>query len=117
MNENPPESLSSAGRSLWSDVVSAYDLRPDELRVLAAACGAEDMAAAFENAWAGDDFPLTTKGSMGQLVEHPLIGSIDKQRKAKAAFLRQLKLPDEAGPKVNAQREGGAARWAAAHGA
>lgn len=117
MNENPPENLASAGRSLWADVVSAYDLRPDELRVLAAACGAEDMAAAFESAWFADDCPLTTKGSMGQLVEHPLIGSIDKQRKAKAAFLKQLRLPDEAVAKTNAQREGGATRWANAHGA
>jgi hypothetical protein len=32
---------------------------------------------------------------MGQEVEHPLIGSIDKQRKARQAFIRQLKLPDD----------------------
>src|SRR5689334_12074977 len=113
----PPKSLRVSGKTLWTDVVAVYDLRPDELRVLGAACAATDMLASFETAWAEQGCPLTTKGSMGQLVEHPLIGSIDKQRKALAAFLRQLKLPDESGAKVNAQREGGAARWAAAHGA
>lgn len=113
-----PASLQVKGKTLWTDVVEGYDLRPDELRVLAAACAASDMLEQFEASWAEQGFPLTTKGSMGQLVEHPLIGSIDKQRKALAAFLRQLKLPDApAGPKKNAQREGGAARWAAAHGA
>lgn len=112
-----PKSLKAAGAALWDDVVATYDLRADELRVLEAACAAKDMVDAFEQAWADEGYPLTTKGSMGQLVEHPLIGSIDKQRKALAAFVRQLKLPDEVGPKVNAQREGGAARWAAAHGA
>lgn len=117
MKEKPPASLQVSGKKLWTDVVETYDLRADELRVLGAACAALDMQAAFEKAWSDDGYPLTTKGSMGQLVEHPLIGSIDKQRKALAAFLRQLKLPDEAGPKINAQREGGAARWAAAHGA
>lgn len=117
MNETAPANLSESGKKLWSDVVDKYDLRADELRVLGAACAAADMVAAFEKAWRDDDYPLTAKGSMGQLVEHPLIGSIDKQRKALAAFLRQLKLPDDAKPTMNAQREGGAARWANAHGA
>lgn len=117
LNPEPPAHLKDPGVSLWVDVVGKYDLRADELRVLGAACAAADMVAAFEQSWADEGFPLTTKGSMGQLVEHPLIGSIDKQRKALAAFLRQLKLPDEVGVKTNAQREGGATRWANAHGA
>lgn len=112
-----PKHLKDPGVSLWVEVVEKYDLRADELRVLGAACAASDMVAAFEQAWVDEGYPLTTKGSMGQLVEHPLIGSIDKQRKALAAFLKQLKLPDDAVTKTNAQREGGATRWANAHGA
>jgi hypothetical protein len=113
----PPEHLKDPGVSLWVEVVGTYDLRADELRVLGAACAAADMVDAFESSWRDEGYPLTTKGSMGQLVEHPLIGSIDKQRKALAAFLKQLRLPDEAATKTNAQREGGATRWANAHGA
>ena len=113
----PPDTLADAGKSLWSDVVSKWVLRPDELRVLASACGAADMESEFRRAWVELGRPYMSKGSMGQEVEHPLIGSIDKQAKSKAAFLRQLGLPDAAGPAVNAQRTGGQTRWTNAHGA
>lgn len=90
----PPATLSDAGASLWKEVVNKWDLRADELRTLEDACAASDMLADFTRAWHELGRPYMTKGSMGQEVEHPLIGSIDKQRKARQAFLRQLKLPD-----------------------
>jgi len=116
--QTAPSSLASAGRAFWRDIVGTYDLRADELRTLEDACGATDMLADLMAAWVELGRPFITKGSMGQEVEHPLIGSIDKQRKARQAFIKQLKLPDEVGadPRVNAQREGGNARWANAHG-
>lgn len=114
----PPESLRTAGKKFWIDVLAKYELRVDELRVLESACGAIDMLADLEAGWVEMGRPFMSKGSMGQEVEHPLIGSIDKQRKTVAAFLRQLGLPDEAsGVRVNAQREGGSTRWANSHGA
>lgn len=110
----PPESLSDAGRSLWKAVVAKYDLRADELRTLEDACAASDMLAEFEKAWRDLGRPYMSKGSMGQEVEHPLIGSIDKQRKARQAFLRQLKLPDDEGesePRSTQARSAANSRW------
>ena len=114
----PPLTLNDAGKSLWNDVVGKYDLRTDELRTLEDACAATDMVATFTEAWIELGRPFISKGSMGQEVEHPLIGSIDKQRKTRQAFIRQLKLPDDpsAATQVNAQRAGGNSRWANAHG-
>ena len=51
---------------------------------------------------------------MGQEVEHPLIGSADKQRKACDAFLKRLNLPDEADApeaRSTAARAAANARW------
>lgn len=115
-----PASLGVAGRKLWRDVTGHYSLRPDELRTLEDACAATDMLVEFQNAWNELGRPYMTSGSMGQDVEHPLVASIDKQRKARQAFLRQLKLPDVpsgesgvAGP--NQQRSAAQQRWK--HGA
>lgn len=114
----PPEVLSDAGRALWLSVVEKYDLRADELRTLEDACAATDMLAEFQKAWVELGRPYMSKGSMGQEVEHPLIGSIDKQRKARQAFLRQLKLPeDPALGASNQQREAAQSRWAQSRGA
>ena len=108
-----PTTLAPAGRKLWTDVLATYDLRVDELRVLANACGAADMLADLEKGWRDLGRPFMSGGSMGQEVEHPLIGSIDKQRKALAGFLKQLGLPDEpGGEKPNQQREAAQSRWA-----
>lgn len=113
-----PAHLAAAGRKLWTDVVGTYDLRADELRTLEDACAASDMLADFTAAWSDLGRPYITKGSMGQEVEHPLIGSIDKQRKARQAFLRQLKLPDDpaVGGEQNQHRQAAQSRWAAEHG-
>jgi hypothetical protein len=113
-----PEFLAKAGAALWSDVVGKYDLRTDELRTLEDACATTDMIAALSASWEELGRPLTTKGSMGQEVIHPLIGEIRTQRAARNALWRQLKLPDDApGAKGNQQREAAQSRWAAAHGA
>lgn len=111
-----PETLQSAGRALWLEVADTYDLRADELVALEFACSARDMESEFRKAWTDLGRPYMSKGSMGQEVEHPLIGSIAKQAKACDTFLRQLKLPDEAGVKPNQQRDAANTRWAEAHG-
>jgi hypothetical protein len=109
----PPSTLRDAGKSLWTAVVGKYDLRVDELRTLEDACGATDMLADLEAGWSEQGRPFMSKGSMGQEVEHPLIGSIDKMRKTRQTFLRQLKLPDDAGAdKSNQQRSAAQSRWA-----
>lgn len=93
----PPAHLAEHGEALWNEVVAKYDLRVDELRVLSSACVAADMEAEFIKAWVDLGRPYMSKGSMGQEVEHPLIGSIDKQAKSKATHLARLSLPDDSG--------------------
>jgi len=113
MNEDSPSTLADAGLALWTEVTTAYDLRADELVALEFACTARDMESEFRKAWMDLGRPYMSKGSMGQEVEHPLIGSIAKQAKACDTFLRQLKLPDDpGGERPNQQREAAQSRWA-----
>lgn len=117
-NPEPPSALAVAGKSLWSDVVSKYALRADELAILENACRAADMITRVEAAWTEDGCPMYTKGSMGQLVEHPAPKGIRSWQTTMDASLARLKLPDDpAGEKPNQQRDAAQSRWAAAHGA
>lgn len=116
----PPDGLDLAGQQLWKRIVDKYDLRPDELVTLEDICAATDLIQTLESEWRTNGKPIITKGSMGQEVEHPIIGSIDKQRKARNALWRQLKLPDDpAGESVaepNQHRSAANSKWAQAHG-
>ena len=113
----PPASLDTAGKALWSDVTSKYDLRVDELSVLEHACKTADMIATLDKAWDDLGKPFITRGSMGQDVIHPLIGERRAQQSQMAKLLGQLKLPDEpGGEKPNQHRSAAQSRWAQ-HGA
>lgn len=90
-----PAKLAAPGRALWKSVIEhdpPYDLRPDELRVLADACREADLIAKLEQAQL--DEPLTTKGSMGQKVISPFISELRQHRTVLANLLKSLKLPD-----------------------
>lgn len=112
-----PSRLNAPGQRLWTDTLAKYVLRTDELMVLEAACREADLIGRIERQLVKES--LTTSGSMGQTVAHPLLGEVRQHRAALASLLRALKLPDEdaaSGPAVNAQRKGGESRWAQAHG-
>ena len=112
-----PDGLKAQGSALWKAVTGKYELRADELVTLEDACRLSDMIAALSDAWAEDGQPMTTKGSMGQLVIHPLIDKLADHRMKRTALLSKLKLPDEAGgEKPNQQRSAAQSRWATAHG-
>lgn len=109
-----PAGLGDAGRELWRSIVPAYQLRADELRVLADACRVADACAELEDAKVGQ--PLVTRGSMGQEVISPYVMELRQQRAQLAALLRQLRLPDEpSGVRSSATsdqaRKAAAARW------
>jgi hypothetical protein len=89
---DPPEPLDGAGRALWAAVVADYDMRPDELQLLASACRTADHIAAIERALDGQ--PLTVLGSAKQLTAHPLLTELRQYRAAQAALFRQLSLAD-----------------------
>ena len=109
-----PAGLGKAGRAQWSSIAGAYKLRPDEFSVLEDVCRTTDMLTALTEAWVEDGSPMTTSGSMGQLVIHPLIPEIDKHRKSRAGFFRQLHLPDgDEVPAANQHRSAAVAKWSA----
>ena len=109
-----PVGLGKAGKAQWSSIAGSYKLRPDELTVLEDVCRTGDMIAALIAAWAKDGSPMTTKGSMGQLVTHPLISELRQHRSARAALLRQLALPDgDEVPVPNQHRSAAQTKWSA----
>lgn len=114
----PPKSLQDAGSALWSSIAGKYVLRSDEVARLEQACKTADVLAMLEAAWGALDFPMVSKGSMGQEVIHPLIGEIRTQRGALDRALVGLKLPDEAegAEPVNQQRDAANSRWSTGRG-
>lgn len=107
-----PDTLGDAGKSVWKSIASKYELRPDELVTLEDACCISDIIEALVRAWDDDGRPMTTKGSMGQQVIHPLIGEIRTQRMARSALWRQLKLPDlDGGAETNQNRDAANSSW------
>jgi hypothetical protein len=87
-----PAKLGRAGRELWRSIIPTYDLRPDEVRLLADACREADIVQRLEDELA--DAPLMVKGSQGQLVASPLVSEVRQHRSVLAALLKSLKLPD-----------------------
>lgn len=96
-----PKTLGASGAALWDSIAGKYELRADETAVLEDAARTADLIAVMEAGLEGE--PLMVKGSQGQLVIHPLISELRQYRSARAALLRQLKLPDE-----NSTDQGGA---------
>ncbi len=85
-----PRALKAAGKKLWQETVKVYDLRQDELEVLRAACAEADLIAKMAAELDGE--PLTTSGSMGQTVAHPLLSEFRQHR----ATLRRAPRPPQA---------------------
>lgn len=88
-----PTSLNAAGRGLWDDVQSGYVLRPDEERLLAAACRTLDEVARLERALRGA--PAVVPGSTGQDRANPLYGEVRAHRLALKQLLVAVGLDEE----------------------
>lgn len=112
MAVSPPDGLGDAGLALWRSIVPAYELRPDEVRLLADACREADLVARLEEALT--DAPLMVIGSQGQQVINPLMQEVRQHRTVLAQLLKALKLPDSpAGAKQKAAAASEQARAAA----
>lgn len=91
----PPSDLGPHGSQLWDRIVNdedGWDLRPDEIETLHAACRVRDTVAVLTTALV--DEPLTVKGSMGQKVINPILAERRFQERTMADLLQKLKLGD-----------------------
>jgi hypothetical protein len=84
----PPSDLvpRGRGRRFWRGVTGAYDLRPDELELLAEACRQLDLLEALRSA--------ATSVLLGERV-HPALVEARQVRQELRRTLAQLCLPDD----------------------
>ena len=107
-----PNGLKTQGKALWQSVVKVYVLRPDEIRILERACRTMDRIDEMDRRLKAEG--LTSVGSMGQDVAHPLLGEVRQHEATFARLMKQLDLPDEPGEMgPQAQQRAAAARSAA----
>ena len=108
-----PSVLGKVGKSIWESICTEYEFRPDEIVTLTDYCAFADDIAELTAEWEELGRPWTTKGSMGQLVDHPLPKRRDDLRMKRATLARQLKLPDlESGAvPANQNRDAANASW------
>jgi hypothetical protein len=88
-----PPGLQSRGRRLWRRIAALYDLDANDAELLTEACRVIDNCERLDAALR--DQPLTTKGSRGQVVAHPLRADLRSERTLAAKLLAQLALPDD----------------------
>jgi hypothetical protein len=87
-----PAKLGAKGKALWNQIITGYDLRPDEVRTLEDVCREADLIERLEEQLRGSD--LMVKGSQGQLVASPLVSELRQHRATLTVMLKALKLPD-----------------------
>ena len=108
-----PSGLGERGSALWDSVTSRYELRPDELAILADAAHEADVIEMLKSEF--EVSSLITTGSMGQDVAAPHVSEIRQHRATLAGLLGKLRLPDDAGARGSASSEAGRAlvnqRW------
>jgi hypothetical protein len=86
-----PTGLDRRGRSLWKSVAATFDLSEGELALLLEACRCLDDVEALQGELVGA--PMTTVGSRGQEVVHPLRAELRSERLLLAKLLGQLDVP------------------------
>ncbi len=84
-----PAPLAKEGRSLWASITAVIEFEdPREVHALRQACLLEDDVARLRKELA--DAPLIVKGSTGQPVENPLLGSIRNATQLQARLLGSI---------------------------
>lgn len=85
-----PAGLDTEGAKLWREIVGTFDVieEPHKRRILFDACKTADLIERLDAAMNGEE--LTSKGSMGQLVIHPLIAQSQAARTQLAQLLSRL---------------------------
>jgi hypothetical protein len=108
-----PNGLQGPGRKLWKTVLSGFQMRGDELLLLAAAAKLADETARLEAELSTS--PTMVVGSTGQAKVSPLFGEIRAHRLAFGRILAGLGLADALDPDGSARSTAGRrmarARW------
>lgn len=91
-----PDNLGPDGSRLWDDIAGndTFSLRPDEFRILAAACAQLDTVKALELEFAKSPEYLV-KGSAGQKVLNGIISEARLGRAELSRLLKALSVPDD----------------------
>lgn len=111
-----PRGFGVKAKRIWDQITKDYELRPDDMRVLEDACREVDLVERMETALLTE--PLMVKGSMGQLVAHPLVQELRQHRATSARLFAQLKLTDGGespadGKRSASARDAATQRWRA----
>jgi phage terminase small subunit len=85
-----PAGLSKQAQRLWRDTLATYVVEADRLVTLELACRALTRLEAAEAVLDSDG--LTTTGSKGQVVPHPMLAAVDRERSAYVRLVRLLGL-------------------------
>jgi hypothetical protein len=96
----PPRDLGTTGRQWWSEVLTQFELRADELPVLTEACHALDRAAEARAAVAADG--MLVQGRFGP-KQHPGLAIERSSVLLFSRLLRQMGLPADAAPTARPQ--------------
>jgi hypothetical protein len=89
-----PVGLREPGRRLWAAVVGGYMLTPAEIEMLSEACRTVDELDRLTRAVRA--LPeLTTAGSTGQVVAHPLLAEVRAHRRILERLAAALHLPQD----------------------
>lgn len=122
MSPKTPPKLGVHGKALWSSIIPAFELRPDEMRILIDACREADLIGRLHDEL--ETSPLTVRGSQGQEVASPLVSEIRQHRAVLAGLLSKLKIPDSPAGAArkraavsDAARSAARARWGSGAGA
>ncbi|MBO0844580.1 MAG: hypothetical protein J2P22_04095 [Nocardioides sp.] len=101
----PPKALGHAGRDLWREVCSEYDLEHHEELLLLEACRCADRLNRLDAEIL--DAPLSVTNARGDIAAQPLLSEARQQQLTMSRLLASLRLPageEEGRP----QRRGGA---------
>lgn len=106
-----PAELGKEGRALWRDVVAKIEFfDPREVLALRQACQLEDDLGRLRRQLETSE--LVVKGSTGQPVESPLLGSIRQAVALQARLLASIAIEAGAADRSRAGRRLVAARYA-----
>lgn len=92
-NHRMPSGLIKDGRGqrLWRDITAKWELTESEARTLENACFTADRIGRIRKALGTD---LTTTGSQGQLVVHPLLPELRRDETHLADLLKRIDMPE-----------------------